>query len=146
MKGKSFYENGLKNIIFLNGHGGNITALSLAAEKLVPLGAAVMTINWWLDFSGDILTITEGQGHAGEDETSAILYYNYELVQMDKAMKNPNKQIIPVRFADRGKTIFENALSGDATLATVEKGKRIFELLEEKIIERIKIMQQDMYY
>lgn len=144
--GKSFYENGLKNIIFFNGHGGNITALSLAAEKLVPLGAAVMTINWWLDFSVDILTITEGQGHAGEDETSAILYYNEELVQMDKAMKNPNKQLIPVRFVDRGKTIFQDALTGDATLATVEKGDRIFKLLEEKIIERIEIMQQGMYY
>jgi len=144
--GKSFYENGLKNIIFLNGHGGNITALSLAAEKLVPLGASVMTINWWLDFSRDILTITEGQGHAGEDETSAILYYNEELVQMDKAMKNPNKQLIPVRYMDRGKTIFQDALTGDATLATVEKGERIFKLLEEKIIERIETMQQGKYF
>jgi len=123
---KSFYENGLKNIIFLNGHGGNITALSLVAEKLVPLGAAVMTINWWLDFSEDILTITEGQGHGGEDETSAILYYNEEFVQMDKAMKNPNKQVIPVRFKDRGRTIFQHALTGDATLATMEKGEKIF--------------------
>ncbi len=144
--GKSFYENGLKNIIFLNGHGGNITALSLATEKLVLLGAAVMTINWWLDFSRDILTITEGQGHAGEDETSAILYYDEGLVQMDKAMKNPNKQLIPVRFKDRGKTIFQDALTGDATLATVEKGRKIFELLEGKIIERIETMQQGKYF
>ncbi|ERM92127.1 hypothetical protein O163_07090 [Caldanaerobacter subterraneus subsp. yonseiensis KB-1] len=30
----------------------------------------VLTINWWLDFSKDILTITQGQGHAGKDETS----------------------------------------------------------------------------
>lgn len=144
--GKSFYENGLKNIIFLNGHGGNITALSLAAEKLVPLGASVMTINWWLDFSEDILTITEGQGHGGEDETSAILYYNEELVQMDKAIKNPNKQLLPVRFKDRGRTIFQDALTGDATLATVEKGEKIFKLLEGKIIERIEVMQQGKYY
>jgi creatinine amidohydrolase len=144
--GKSFYEDGLKNIIFLNGHGGNITALSLAAEKLVPLGASVMTINWWLDFSEDILTITEGQGHGGEDETSAILYYNDGFVQMDKAMKNSINQVIPVRFKDRGKTIFQNALTGDATLATVEKGEEIFKLLEGKIIERIEAMQQGKYY
>ncbi|MCB2290971.1 creatininase family protein [Clostridium sp. CS001] len=144
--GKSFYENGLKNIIFLNGHGGNITALSLAAEKLVPLGASVMTINWWLDFSEDILTITEGQGHGGEDETSAILYYNEELVQMDKAMRNPNKQVIPVRFKDRGRTIFQDALTGDATLATVEKGKKIFKLVGEKIIDRIETMIRGEYF
>lgn len=144
--GKSFYENGLKNIIFFNGHGGNITALSLAAEKLVPLGASVMTINWWLDFSEDILTITGGQGHGGEDETSAILYYNEGFVQMDKAMKNPNKQIIPVRFKDRGKTIFQDAITGDATLATVEKGEKIFKLLKDKIIDRVEAMQQGKYW
>jgi len=144
--GKSFYENGLKNIIFFNGHGGNITALSLAAEKLVPLGAVVMTINWWLDFSSDILTITEGQGHAGEDETSAVLYYKEELVQMDKVMKNPINQVIPVRFKDRGKTIFKDALTGDATLATKEKGEQIFNLLEDKIIDRIEVMQHGKYY
>lgn len=144
--GKSFYENELKNIIFLNGHGGNITALNLAAEKLVPLGASTMIINWWLDFSVDILTITEGQGHGGEDETSAILYYKEELVQMSKAIRNPNKQTIPIRFKDRGKTIFQNALTGDATLATKSKGERIFRLLEEKIIDRIDIMQQERYY
>lgn len=72
----------------MNGHGGNINALNLASEKLVNLGADVMVINWWLDFSRDILTVTEGQGHAGEDETSAILYYDETLVHMDKAMKN----------------------------------------------------------
>ncbi|WP_392486267.1 creatininase family protein [Haloimpatiens sp. FM7315] len=143
---KSFYENGLKNIIFLNGHGGNITALGLAAEKLVNLGAVIMTINWWMDFSKDILTITEGQGHGGEDETSAILYYNEKLVKMDKALKNTNKQLYPVRFKDRGKTIFKDAITGDATLASKEKGEKIFALLEDKIINRIALMQQKIYF
>ncbi|MGH4137278.1 hypothetical protein [Clostridium sp.] len=65
---------------------------------------------------------------------------------MGKAMRNPNKQLIPVRFMDRGKTIFQDALTGDATLATVEKGERIFKLLEGKIIQRIETMQQGKYY
>lgn len=144
--GKGFYENGMKKIIFMNGHGGNINALNLASEKLVKLGIDVMVINWWLDFSRDILTVTEGQGHAGEDETSAILYYDETLVHMDKALKNNKKPLIRIKYKDSAKLIYENALSGDATLATKEKGERIFEILTKKIIDIVRIIQSGVYY
>lgn len=144
--GKGFYNNGMKKCIFLNGHGGNITALGLAAEKLVQIGMDVLIINWWLDFSKEILTITEGQGHAGEDETSAILYYDETLVQMDKALKNLKTPLLRIRYKDSAKIVYEHALSGDATLASKEKGKKIFELLSDKLIEIIKIVQSGIYY
>ncbi|EIW01370.1 creatininase family protein [Thermoanaerobacter siderophilus] len=144
--GKSLYENGLKKLIFLNGHGGNINALNLASEKIVQLGMVVLTINWWLDFTKEILTITQGQGHAGEDETSAILYYDERLVQMDKATKNLKKPLYRVYFKDRGKVLYENAMSGDATLATKEKGEKIFELLTDKIIKIILDIREGRYF
>lgn len=144
--GKSLFDNGIKKLVFLNGHGGNVNALNLASEKLMQLGMDVTIINWWLDFSKEILTITEGQGHAGEDETSAILYYDAKLVQMDKAMKNTNKPLMKVYFKDRGKILYENALSGDATLATAEKGEEIFELLTEKMVQLIESFNKGEYY
>lgn len=144
--GKSMYENGLKKLIFLNGHGGNVTALSLASQRLVEIGMDVMISNWWLDYSKEILTITEGQGHAGEDETSAILYYNEELVQMDKAMRNNKKPLIKINFKDRGRVLYENALSGDATLASKEKGRNIFKLLTDRMIETILLVREGKYY
>ena len=144
--GKGMLHNGLKKIIFLNGHGGNITALGLASEKLMQLGVDVLNINWWMDFSKEILTVTTGQGHAGEDETSAILYYDETLVQMDRAMKNTNKPIIPIRFKDRGKIIFKDALTGDATTASKEKGEKIFNLVTDRIIEIVKIIESGVYW
>lgn len=144
--GKSLGDNGIRKLIFLNGHGGNINALNLAAEKLMTMGIDVTIINWWLDFSKDILTITEGQGHGGEDETSAILYYDESLVQMDKAVKNNKKPLFRVYFKDRGKTLFENAITGDATLASKEKGEKIFNLLEDRIIEVINAMKKGTYF
>lgn len=144
--GKGFYENGMKKLIFLNGHGGNIVGLGLAAEKLAKIGLDVMIINWWLDFSKEILTITEGQGHGGEDETSAILYYDETLVQMDKATKNSNRPLLRIRFKDSAKVFYKDALSGDATLASKEKGEKIFELITEKIIEVIQIVKSGVYY
>lgn len=143
---KSLFDNGINKLVLLNGHGGNINALNLAAEKLMQLGMDVIIINWWLDFSKEILTITEGQGHGGEDETSAILYYDEKLVQMDKAMKNEKKPRMKVFYKDRGKVLFENALTGDATQATKEKGKEIFTLLTEKIIELINNFREGKYY
>lgn len=144
--GKGFVDNGIKNILFLNGHGGNITALSLAAEKLAPLGAVVMTINWWMDFSKEILNITTSQGHGGEDETSAILYYDETLVQMDKACKNLKKPTIQIKYKERGKEFFENAITGDGTLATKDKGKDIFDKVTGKIIEKIRYIQEEKYF
>lgn len=143
---KGFYENGMRKVIFMNGHGGNITALNLASEKIVKLGMDVLLINWWLDFSKEILTITEGQGHAGEDETSAILYYDSSLVNTHMAMKNCNKPALRVKFKDSAKIIYENALSGDATLASKEKGEKIFKLLVQKMIEQINILKSGIYY
>lgn len=144
--GKGFFENGIKKIIFLNGHGGNINALSLASEMLIKLGLHVLIINWWLDYSDEILKVTNGQGHAGEDETSAILYYDESLVDMSKAKRNMKKPTLRVRFKGSAKIMYGNALSGDATLATKEKGKNIFELLTFKIIEAIDILKSGVYY
>jgi creatinine amidohydrolase len=144
--GKSLFDNGIKKLIFLNGHGGNVSSLGLASEKLMQLGMDVTIINWWLDYSKEILTICEGQGHAGEDETSAVLCYNEKLVQMDKAMKNTKKPLMRVYFKDRGSVLYENALSGDATLASKEKGEKIFELLTEKMIEFIHNFKAGRYF
>lgn len=144
--GKSMYQNGLKKLIFINGHGGNVTALGLASQRLVELGMDVMISNWWLDYSKEILTITEGQGHAGEDETSTILYYDESLVQMDKALKNNKKPLLRINFRDRGRILYENAMSGDATLATKEKGEKIFKLLTDKLVEAILLIREGKYY
>lgn len=144
--GKSLFDNGINKLIFLNGHGGNINSLNLASEKLMQLGMDVIIINWWLDFSQEILTITEGQGHGGEDETSAILFYDDKLVQMEKALKNDKKPLMRVFFKDRGKILYENALSGDATLATKEKGEKIFQLLTDRMIELIHNFRDEKYF
>lgn len=144
--GRSLFENGIKNIIFLNGHGGNVNALNLASEKLMALGVAALTINWWVDYSKDILTITEGQGHGGEDETSAVLFYNESLVEMDKAIDNNRKPTMRMYFKDRGKVIYKDALSGNSTLATKEKGEKIFSLVSDRIIETINMVISETYY
>lgn len=144
--GKGMFENGMKKLIMLNGHGGNITALNLASEMLMKLGMDVLIINWWLDYSADIVAITGAQGHAGEDETSAILYYDSKLVRMEKATKNLIRPLLNVKFMGRAEKIYEHAMSGDATKATYEQGKQIFKVLTARLISDITILESGKYY
>ncbi|HHY80024.1 MAG TPA: creatininase family protein, partial [Thermoanaerobacter sp.] len=56
------------------------------------------------------------------------------------------KPLYRVYFKDRGKVLYENAMSGDATLATKEKGEKIFELFTEKIIKIILDIREGRYF
>lgn len=143
--GKSLFNNGLTKIIFMNGHGGNLVALKLAAEKLARIDATVVIVNWWLDYSKEILDITETQGHAGEDETSAILYYDEKLVEMNNLNINPYKPLYKVYFKERGHVVLKHAITGDPTHASKEKGEKIFDMLEDKLIDLIKYLSNEEY-
>lgn len=143
--GKSLFDNGLTKIILLNGHGGNTTALRLAAEKLARINATVVIVNWWLDYSKEILNITETQGHAGEDETSAMLYYDEKLVEMNNLNINPYKPLYNVYFKDRGSVVLKHAITGNPTHASKEKGEKIFDMLEGKIVDLIKYLANEKY-
>jgi creatinine amidohydrolase len=144
--GKGMYDNGMRKLIFMNGHGGNNTALNLAAEKLEKIGMDVLVINWWMDYSKEIKAITGGQGHAGEDESSAVLYYDASLVKMDKATKNFNKPILRVKYKNSAKYCYHDAMSGDATKATYEFGEKIFASVTESMIRDIRVIESGKYY
>lgn len=144
--GKGMFENGLKKLVLLNGHGGNITALNLAAEKLEQLGMDVFVMSWWLEYSKDIVAITGAQGHAGEDETSAVLYYDASLVDMAKATKNFNKPLLRIKFKGSAEKIYKNAMSGDATKASYEYGEKIFASVTDHMIRDIEILLSGKYY
>lgn len=124
---------GIANLIIINGHGGNNGALGHAAERLADAGLRVIISNWWLDYAQDILTVTEGQGHAGEDETSVMLALAGDAVEMSHAGANPYRP--KFRFKDQAarKTVLRHAVTGDGRRGTREKGEAILRLVEERL-------------
>jgi len=62
--GRAMLRWGIRDIVVLNGHGGNNGALGHAAEAIADAGGRVVITNWWLDYSRDILTVTS-LGDAG---------------------------------------------------------------------------------
>lgn len=136
--GLGFLKWGFKNVVLFNGHGGNIPSLTTVMERLADQGLTVMLINWWKDFAQEILSVCEGQGHAGEDETSAVLAIDPSLVDMDKANTNWNRAVANIRYKGMQQITMKHAQTGDATKATIEKGQAILEMVAQRVVELLK--------
>ncbi len=131
--GQGVVRWGITNLILLNGHGGNIGALQSAMDTIAQENARVVLINWWLDFSKQILTITQGQGHAGEDETSVMLKVAPEWVHMEDASFNPFRPRYRVKGPGLSDKSLRHATTGDGRGATREKGEKIVELVLKEL-------------
>ena len=137
---------GAKHIVFMNGHGGNVPALSAACDNVAAAGAYALTISYWLNYSKDILTVCSGQGHAGEDETSLVLALDPELVDMKKATAwNKKPLLAPMNGPDINAYRFPDAVTGDSRKATAEKGEKIFELVLKRNVEMIRAFAAGKY-
>lgn len=126
---REFVRQGFRHIILLNGHGGNIPALSLVGEDIADLGAIVLTIHWWLDYRDEIVQFTPGVGHAGEDETSCALAIDAGLVDMSRARDHTDAMSRKLKFRGMGRRIFPDGNTGAATQATADKGRQIYDAL-----------------
>ncbi|KTG09701.1 creatininase [Haloprofundus marisrubri] len=80
----SIASHGVKKVVVVNGHGGNVDALSRAARRLrADEVAFVAPWNWWsnLDDLTKELFGTPGIGHADAIETSMVYAIDDELVR-----------------------------------------------------------------
>lgn len=134
---------GVKKFYVLNTGVSTLVGLKAAAEDLRKLGIAMRytDILWSGRDVRDEISEQEGGTHADEIETSIMLYIRPELVDMSKAVKDyhpkggrgltrdPNKTEIGAYSA--------SGIFGDATLASVEKGKMAVEARVRYIIAEL---------
>lgn len=132
---------GIRNLILMNGHGGNVGALQEAMESMAEAGMRAVMVNWWLDYSQDILTVTSGQGHAGEDETAVMLAMAGNWVKMEDATFNPFQPKFRVKAIGIQDKVLRHATTGDGRLGTKEKGEKIIEL----VVSRLSRMLEDLW-
>lgn len=85
-----------RNIILLNGHGGNSAALNqVAAEVATETGVRTLVVNWWT-FCSDVTLEVFGEdgGHAGENENAYVMAIDPSLSHPERykpelALANP---------------------------------------------------------
>jgi len=154
----SLVQHGLDNLIAVNGHGGNIAALTVAANHyLETTGRRVFLVQWW-DLAADVLAEIEGPLiHAEEAETSIALALG-QRVLMERATRDAwdrgravreaglrwtsfgqygmrhagPKVIVPM---DMLRDISPSGVVGDATRASAETGERILAALVPRIVQ-----------
>ncbi len=114
-------------VVFVNGHGGNATAMRDATAVLQHEERPVLV--WWP-------RVPEGDPHAGHTETSLMLALAPELVQLDQAVSGPTPATDDlVRHGVRA--ISASGVLGDPTTASVGDGWRIFDQLAGQLLDAV---------
>jgi creatinine amidohydrolase/Fe(II)-dependent formamide hydrolase-like protein len=146
--GLSAARNGVKKLIIVNGHGGNVPALNFAAQ-LINRDTHIFTcVDSGETSDPDIYGMAETPNdvHAGEIETSTSLALRPELVRMDKARKFVPK--FSSRYLDftskrsvtwyaRTARISASGVLGDPTKASREKGERMWSVMIRNLVELV---------
>jgi len=153
--GLSLAHHGFKKIIFANGHGSNASALDLAAREVtIKSNSLCASFSWWSLVREEASKLREsewpgGASHAGEMETSLMLYLYPELVNeqaISKEIPPSDSNFIwrdlikpaPVLFMDWWSRQTKTGLLGDATVASTEKGEQLFEASVSKVSAFVK--------
>lgn len=133
----SLYRHGLRNFILLTGHAGGThnAALVDAGEELLLLFAdvkiAVLTEYQLAADEGRGLIETPGDSHAGEIETSRMLYSHPHLVKGEAQREFPT---FPMGMLVRNKRQYwPGGVWGDPTKATADKGAKIEQLVVDAL-------------
>jgi len=85
---------GVRRVVFINGHGGNLGALSEAAKKArEELGMLCSICMWWDVLANNPVLGQPAETHAGYAETSLMLATRSQAVKMEYAILSPTKQV-----------------------------------------------------
>jgi creatinine amidohydrolase len=133
---RSFQRQGFRRLCLLNGHGGNVTALTnIAAERTLELDVPVTTATYWTlpetaeAFAG-ILERQSNVRHACEAETSMMLALRPDLVDRARAaaLEGPMEGLAGHGGIYRWRPMAwwtETGVMGTPKAASAEKGERL---------------------
>ncbi|MDG6922360.1 MAG: creatininase family protein [Nitrososphaerota archaeon] len=150
---KGFLPWKVKNIVIVNGHHDQLSAIRSASEKVYALGMRVAIVNWWLaPFWNELKELAPGmEGHAGGAETSLIWYVGEKYVD-EKLIPTKSQNFsfkVPVSMDDLfsrvevNKHVWPNAYFGNPSSASPKIGEALFERSVELIVKTIDNLQSD---
>ncbi len=142
----SLVQSGIRKIVLLNSHGGN-EMKPLLRELYGQSPAHLFLCNWFGQVVRDKYAeiFTQPEDHAGEMETSLVLAYFPELVVMDCAggLAADDGATREMRFEALREgwvsitrpwhLLTTNSGSGNPHAASAEKGRRVMELIVERL-------------
>jgi creatinine amidohydrolase len=146
----SLNQHGLRRLLIINGHDGNLPAIEAATREYrvehPEMKVAVLEA-WWVT-AGELLPkgtfeAWGGLGHAGEGETSMMLKVAPELVNLSKARGHIPALPEHIKVMWLFKEITPFGVTGDPTKATSEKGMLMWNALVNHLVSFIRDMDKD---
>jgi creatinine amidohydrolase len=146
----SLNQQGLRRLLIINGHDGNLPAIEAATREYrvdhPEMRVAVLDA-WWVTAAELLPKGTfeawGGLGHAGEGETSIMLKVAPELVNLSKARGHIPTLPEHVQVKWLFKEITPFGVTGDPTKATSEKGILMWNALVNHLVSFIEDMDRD---
>lgn len=115
-------------IVFVNAHGGNLTALRGAVAQLVQEGHEVA----WVPCATEEVDL-----HAGRTETSLMLRVAPEKVRLDRAEAGNTgtlEELLPLMMAGGVKAVSANGVLGDPAGASAEEGATVLSSMVDDVV------------
>ncbi|HDD64286.1 MAG TPA: creatininase family protein [Thermoprotei archaeon] len=149
------YRNGIKKILIVNGHGGNVRPLRLFLREMLRKGKRYqlyIVTDAWSPFSKEISEVKESKviGHACEIETSLIMHVRPNLCKLnrvkgeaklgvEKVVEGVEAMVDWISYAIEGYV-------GNPLLASKDKGEKLFNAWVRGLVEIIRNIKSDKQY
>ncbi|HEY1356679.1 MAG TPA: creatininase family protein [Thermoleophilaceae bacterium] len=145
---RSLARGGFRRVVLLPTHGGNFAPLAAALGGLSVDGVEIVALT---DITALLrianvgaeeydVPLGEGGLHAGEWEASMLMALEPSLVRMDRAeagFTGDLQEAVERMFAGGTKAVSENGAIGDPSRASVEHGRRYWDVAVESVMEQI---------
>lgn len=143
--------SGVRKLVLLNSHGGQISTMDIVARELrIRHNMMVFCVNWFgLGMPDGIYSDHDMKHgiHAGDMETSVMLELHPDLVDMSKAQnfhaltETFDREYKHISLAGGAKPAWQiqdinpHGAAGDASIATAEKGRKTIDFAADRLVE-----------
>lgn len=149
-------RNGFEKIVIINGHGGNPNLLRYFVQA--QLERKRNYVVYFFEPTRDSVFQAKarqirksdpaGDAHAGENETSTLLYLRPDLVKMDRATKESGENLRRLTLPNLYTGIwwyasYPNHYAGEGAKASKELGELITENVISQLVKALKAVKED---
>ncbi|MBI1621697.1 creatininase family protein [Aquamicrobium zhengzhouense] len=149
--------SGVRKLVLFNGHGGHISTMDIVARELrVRHDMLVFSVNWFgFGMPEGVYSAHEDKHgiHAGDMETSVMLEFHPDLVDMSKAQnfatltETFEKEFKHIKLAGakpgwQMHDMNPYGAAGNALAATAEKGRKTIDFAADRLVEVLEEIQR----
>jgi creatinine amidohydrolase len=150
-------RSGIRKLVFVNSHGGNVSILDIVARELrVRAGMLAVKSGWSQFWPRDIYSDVENRFgiHGGDAETSLVMHFRPELVHLDRLQDFPSvaqrdeqaytymRPTGPLSYAWIARDIHPLGAAGEASRATADKGRATAEEAVGRFIDLLREVER----